>query len=379
MKKENFDLPPKIYGDHSIVDRWIKSYNNNREKNMGIVLSGLKGTGKTITAQMLCLKLELPVILINNDWSGVGFIDYITNPQLGKCIVFIDEFEKIYYDKAKQKDLLSIMDGNFRTELLFLLTVNEYKLNEYLINRLNRIKYRKSYDNLEESVILDVINDLLINKEHTDSILDCFDRLGICTFDLLVNIIKEVNLFNESAIECAKHLNLQTESSYYRVSEVDHNGTENFCSYKYFDYYDDDILEVRRDSMEYINNKVKLFASKFKNNTEAFIKYNEGNSSTELTPIKEQTQPVLSTRLSSEDECQKDCEVSAQPISCQDFDIDIGYPYEDTGSYLNLHLNKCIVEKINRNEIHIYPSKEMKQSYQYIKLERSVPLYKKAF
>ena len=40
------------------------------------------------------------------------------------------------------------------------------------------------------------------------------------TFDLLTNLIKEMNLFGEDAIECGKHLNLKPEHKYYTVTEV---------------------------------------------------------------------------------------------------------------------------------------------------------------
>lgn len=219
-KKDNFVLPKKIYGDHSIVNRWIKSFENNSEKNLGIILSGLKGSGKTITAQKFCMESNLPVILITDAYSGTDFIDFLTNGLLGKCIIFIDEFEKIYDRKDDAVDLLSLMDGNYPTKLIFLLTVNEFRINEFLVNRLNRIKYRKHYSDLEEETINEVIEDLLINKDHKQSIFDFFERINMRTFDLLVNVIKDMNLFNEDAIACGKHLNLEATSKYYDVYEI---------------------------------------------------------------------------------------------------------------------------------------------------------------
>ena len=232
-QKEDFVMPKKIYGDHSITKRWLKSYNENSEKNMGIILSGIKGSGKTITAQQFCIQSGLPVIIINEPFSGQNFIDFLTNPKLGKCIIFIDEFEKIYPDNGRDStnanELLSLMDGNFPTRLIFLLTVNEFRINEYLVNRLNRIKYRKHYEDLDDSVVSEVIEDLLINKAHTDSIYQFFDRINMCTFDLLVNIIKEMNLFGEDAISYGKHLNLKSENKYYEVFEI-FKGKEYQCN-----------------------------------------------------------------------------------------------------------------------------------------------------
>lgn len=219
VQKEEFQLPKKIYGDHSIVNRWLTSWKET-SKNMGINLTGIKGSGKTITAQKLCIDSELPVIMINTSFKGPGFVDWITNPALGECIVFIDEFEKVYNleeDSTIMDSLLSIMDGQYPTRLLFLFTMNKSRVSEYLINRLGRIKYRKHYNHLEEDVIEEVIEDLLINKDHKDSIYRFLDILGMCTFDILTYMIREMNLFNEDALVCAKHLNLEIEPQRYNI------------------------------------------------------------------------------------------------------------------------------------------------------------------
>ena len=250
QRKEDFILPKKIYGDHSIVNRWLKSWEVNSHKNLGILLSGIKGTGKTITAQKFCIESELPVIIINDCFYENDFIDFITQPEFNNCIVFIDEFEKIYGSDEYQYPLLSIMDGNYSTKLIFLLTVNEDRLNTYLVNRLNRIKYQKSYNELEDSVVKEVIDDLLVNKAHADSIHKFFDKINLITFDLLVNLIKEMNLFNEDALTCGKHLNLQVEKKLYKIIEL-FNGKEYEHGTRYIDL-SENIITLNRDNLKYL-------------------------------------------------------------------------------------------------------------------------------
>lgn len=251
IAKENFTLPKKVYGDHSIINRWIKSWNNNSDKNMGIVLSGIKGSGKTITAQKFCKEIGLPVVMITDNYQGPEFVDFMSNPMLGECVVFIDEFEKIYERDSTQNELLSLMDGLHPTNLIFLLTVNEDRLSAYLVNRLNRIKYRKNYEDLDLSVINEVIDDVLINKEHKQSIFEFFDRVNLRTFDLLVNLIKEMNLFNEDAISCGFHLNLKPESKFYEVVEVygdKHYNCHNTNATPY-----DETLTIVRSKVDYVS------------------------------------------------------------------------------------------------------------------------------
>jgi hypothetical protein len=249
-KKEDFDLPKKVYGDHSIVNRWLKSWEVNSTKNMGIVLAGVKGSGKTITAQKFCVDSNLPVIIINEPYQGSDFIDFLTSPKLGECIIFLDEFEKIYHNRDMQFDMLSLMDGNYSTSLIFLLTVNEERLNDYLVNRLNRIKYRKSYGDLEFDVMEEVIDDMLINKSHKQSIFDFFDKVNMRTFDLLTNLIKEMNLFNENAVQCGMHLNLKPEIKQYSVYEI-FGGEEHECYISEWTPGDDE-FNFHRKTLSYL-------------------------------------------------------------------------------------------------------------------------------
>jgi hypothetical protein len=220
-RQSDFILPSKIYGTNTdIINRWKKSYEVNSDKNMGIILSGIKGGGKTITAQKFCIEMNKPVILINTPYEGSDFISFLVNPKIGECIIFIDEFEKIYnHDHYSSRDLLALMDGTYQTKLIFLLTVNTYNLGDYFVNRLNRIKYRQDFNDLNTDTMTEVINDMLINKDHTESIHEFFKMINMCTFDLLVNLIKEMNLFNEDALTVGKYLNLRSEPKKYMVYE----------------------------------------------------------------------------------------------------------------------------------------------------------------
>jgi hypothetical protein len=255
-KTTDFKLPKKLYGDHTIVNRWLASWGYNTNKNMGIILSGTKGTGKTITAQKFCIESQMPVIIINESFAGSDFIEFITNEAMGQCIIFIDEFEKVYPrygGKADASDLLSIMDGNFTTSLVFLLTVNEFDISDYLVNRLSRVKYRKDYNNLTDEDMQEVINDMLVNKDHSDSIYEFFDMVGIRTYDLLTNLIKEMNLFEENALLVGMHLNLQPSPKKYMVYEL-HDGSE-FSCYECEYKPKSEFIRIERKSMKYLAEK----------------------------------------------------------------------------------------------------------------------------
>lgn len=214
---EDFSLPNKLYGSFKDIEYWKKSF-EHFEKNQGILLSGLKGTGKTIEAKKFCIEMGRPVILIESGFADQGFINFMTNPELRDSVVFIDEFEKHYRDKMES--LLGLLDGAYNTKFAFVLTVNKENISEYLMNRLGRIKYTKKYDTLDSEVIDEVIDDMLVNTDHRESIHVFFHGLGMCTFDLLTTMIADMNLFGEDALKCGKRFNVQSVRGSYTITET---------------------------------------------------------------------------------------------------------------------------------------------------------------
>jgi hypothetical protein len=219
----DFILPEKLYGDPTISERFIKRFNNTSE-NLGILLTGLKGTGKTLLAQKVCIDSGLPVIRIINKFEGNEFLDFMSSPELKNSIVYIDEFEKIYkgnegWDELEDKPfndngagLLSLFDGSFNTKFMFLLTVNDInKLSDFLINRLGRIRYKVTFNELSNEIINNVIDDLLEDKSFKEDLLDSLIYLDFISYDILVNIIYEINMFKEPASKFMNILNLQNE------------------------------------------------------------------------------------------------------------------------------------------------------------------------
>jgi SpoVK/Ycf46/Vps4 family AAA+-type ATPase len=244
-KVEDFKLPKKIYGDCSVVDRWIKSYKNN-ERNTGVLLSGIKGSGKTLLSKKLAIDSDLPVVIIDQPYEDTNFVSFITSPELGDICVFIDEFEKIYNDRDTESGLLSILDGSFKTHNLFVFTCNQMNVSEYLINRPSRIRYRTHFESLDQSVINEVIDDLLEDKTQKDSIFTVLDLVGIVTYDILISLIREMNLFKESAIKVAQYLNLKSEEFTVTCYEL-WDGQRVELEYKYATLYPDSDVSLYRD------------------------------------------------------------------------------------------------------------------------------------
>lgn len=209
-----FSLPVKLYGVWD-TDRYIKSFNESKG-NMGILFSGIKGGGKTLEAKLLCKKINLPTIVISQAFVGSEFQQFLSS--LGQpAVILIDEFEKVYDEEEKQEQLLPIMDGIFDAKLLFLLTTNSLNVSQFIKNRTGRVRYLKQFSGVSAEVVDEIIEDKLENTDEAEELRIVLNLLSTVSIDNLINIIEEMNRFNESAKEAVRHLNVQLEHTVFNV------------------------------------------------------------------------------------------------------------------------------------------------------------------
>lgn len=210
-------VPDKIYGNLELVNRAIKVY-RNRDRNFGLFLYGLKGSGKSLAMRYLAIKLNQPVILINDNFRRTGgqeAIQFLSDPVLGDCTILIDEYEKKF--DADDEDPLTLLDGPYSTHHFFILTANDLTINSNMRNRPGRIYYTVNYGGLEDDVIHDVINDLLINTSYKDELQILCEDIPNLSFDMLLSIINDVNLFNESPSKVLKWFGFSRDTQYATV------------------------------------------------------------------------------------------------------------------------------------------------------------------
>ena len=202
---DSFVFDYKLYGiSNDFIDYFIKTYNNTTG-NLGILFNGLKGTGKTVTAKMLCNKLQLPVILIKNCNNVEEMLNYVATQITFKCIFFFDEYEKEFEDSS---EVLSFMDGvhNSEQRKVFLLTTNTLNINDNLLGRPSRIRYIKSFNNLSEEIVLEILNDIVIDKKSIPLIQNIVQQMPIVTIDLVKNLAQEVNIHGVENIDMIKQI-----------------------------------------------------------------------------------------------------------------------------------------------------------------------------
>ena len=220
---ESFTFDYKLYGlNQKFIDYVLKTYENTTG-NLGILLDGIKGTGKTVVAKELCNHLQLPVILVQSMGdSNDKLIKYLSTAINFDCIFFFDEYEKEFEDSS---DVLSFMDGTYNSiyRKVFLLTTNELKVDSNLLGRPSRIRYKKSFDNLPEETTREILNDILEDKNAIEKVIELTHSMNIITIDLIKAIATEINIHGIEALPYIKetfNIEFSKFSYLYRVIQV---------------------------------------------------------------------------------------------------------------------------------------------------------------
>ena len=228
-------LPPKTYTIkfHPQVGTWIeerepltvggfKIYGNTpnrvnkifrtfglRNRNLGILLSGEKGMGKSVLMRHLAseaISRGLPVIVIDEKIPGLsGFISKIEQ----ECVVLFDEFEKVFMRGSgcddsdvrdgidcggEQKQFLSLFDGMDAGKKLFVVAINETRnISSFFLNRPGRFYYHFDFDFLTETETKEYALDNIKGDKSVVEKLMLISRFHNLSYDILAAIITELN------------------------------------------------------------------------------------------------------------------------------------------------------------------------------------------
>lgn len=193
-----FSMPEKVYctdRNRRFINKVLNSYNLSNGGFTGVMLAGLKGSGKTIMAKTIANESKLPIINIDKNiypWALKILVERLGDSNI--CFIF-DELDKLlenYDDSA----LLQILDGtDTKGKHLILFTCNDTsEVSEYLVDRCSRIRYWRNFSEMSPSMIMEVVNDKLKNKKELNCLTDFIkDNFDVCSFDNITSFVKEVN------------------------------------------------------------------------------------------------------------------------------------------------------------------------------------------
>ena len=246
VSSKDLTVPSKIYGRVALRAAKILETYRDRSRSTGVLLTGDKGTGKTLLMSILCnmvmRELELPIILIKQGHAGEQFNSFIEN--IGEAVIVFDEFAKMYtranryshHDEEVggsshgQDALLSLFDGLDKTKRLILVSENDrYDISEFMLNRPSRIYYHYQYSKLDEDSIHGYCEDHEISDAVRKDIIDVSRKSSVFSFDMLQSIVEEHNRYRQPVSDIIDELNIEIRQSFgvslkvlKVVSKIDH-------------------------------------------------------------------------------------------------------------------------------------------------------------
>ena len=249
----NIEVKEKIYGVHmNKVEKVFKSF-EMFERNMGVILSGAKGIGKSLFAKLLSIKAiehGYPLIIVDAAYPGIAnFISDINQ----EVIVMFDEFDKTFRsskdgDWDPQSDMLTLFDGFSMGKKCFVVTCNELRnLSDFLVNRPGRFHYHFRFGYPQGDEIREYLCDKLQPEYHDEieKVVAFATRVDL-NYDCLRAIAFELNL-GTSFADAIKDLNIvNTEYERHNLTIVFKDGKKSRTSTSSIDLFSD---EEYRDSV----------------------------------------------------------------------------------------------------------------------------------
>lgn len=214
VKVNNPQVNERTYGVHDAKAEKVVTRFLDAERNLGVILSGKKGLGKSVTGKLICLKLlalGYPVIVVDNYVPGISaFLESIRQ----KCVVFFDEYDKVFkYDCHNDYDpsteMLTLFDGVMGGDKLFVVTCNNVmELNEYLVNRPGRFHFHLRFDYPTPEEVREYLEDQ-VDPEFEDQVNAVveFSRRANLNYDCLRAIVTELN-YGELFADAIADLNI---------------------------------------------------------------------------------------------------------------------------------------------------------------------------
>lgn len=236
------NLPKKVYElrkDIIFKKRVLTYFETAATQTTGVMLAGVKGTGKTVLAKVLAKESGLPIIVVNGDYPARCLNKFFKEFKTPVCVIF-DEVEK-NWDTEK---MLEFLDGVQSTaKKLVLMTCNSLnKVSEYMQDRCSRIRYLRKYLADENVELVDqLVKDFEIKNpevvaEFVKNRIQLMSMDNICSFLIEVKTFEDDDLTLEELLEV---MNITSKGSPIIESDNDNNNDRCDCETECYEIEED--------------------------------------------------------------------------------------------------------------------------------------------
>lgn len=199
-KYADIQVSEKMYGVHNSKLTKVMSAFDVFERNLGVILSGDKGIGKSSFAKLLaaeCVNSGIPVVIVNTYIPGIA--EYLASFDQTVMVLF-DEFDKTFKSSKDssidaQAEMLTLFDGLAQGKKMFVVTCNALTgLNDFLVNRPGRFHYHFRFGYPTADDIREYLSDKVDEKYHSEiNRVVSFSRKLDLNYDCLRAIAFELN------------------------------------------------------------------------------------------------------------------------------------------------------------------------------------------
>ena len=213
-------LPEKTYeteDDALFIDRVLNYFNTTDKNTVGVLCSGLKGSGKTMSCKMIAQKSNLPIIVVDTGFMASHLNDFFTKFKQEVCVIF-DEIEKNERTWNTDK-LLGFLDGVQTTckKLVLMTCNNDESMSEFVKDRCSRIRYYRKFSAMSDGMVYAVVNDKIKDTNLAEEVAKyAIDNFVTLSYDNLISFIEELFIMGDkykSLDDVSKDLNIMLKNN----------------------------------------------------------------------------------------------------------------------------------------------------------------------
>ena len=195
----NVSLPSDMYEteqDSKFIKKVLAHYNKAKSGTTGVMLTGLKGSGKTVMAKNMALKSGLPIVILSKKFPPRELTNLMVKLKDEKVCIVIDEIDKLNDRQYDSDYLLQVFDGisTCGNNLIITTCNNTDDVNEYLLDRCSRIRYYREFGKMSPSMIQKILEERLTNKKIVKKVCDFIvKKFDVSSFDNVAAFAEEIN------------------------------------------------------------------------------------------------------------------------------------------------------------------------------------------